>query len=93
MTSKEKAKQLVERFEILSDSSLNKEIIKAFEGTEFKGSKFSAMFRFAKNYRAKKCALIYVNGILNELKSWKSSYMGNERIKYYEEVKQEIEKI
>jgi len=47
-------------------------------------------------YKAKKCALIAVDNILNNfgsLTDGKSHYCDYATIKYYEEVKQEIEKL
>ena len=42
--------------------------------------------------RAKQCALICVDELLNELK-WLNNYEDKDRVEYWQEVKQEIKKL
>ena len=44
-------------------------------------------------YNAKQCALIAVDEMLNELNEWTDKFGWINRIKYLQEVKQEIEKL
>lgn len=41
----------------------------------------------------KKCALIYVKGLIEQASKWKSSYMGREEYEKLVNIKKEIEKL
>ena len=90
MTPKEKARELVDRFHPVSKGSLNEDVIKDFEDKkiEYKNSKFTAMMRYSHKYHAKHCALICVDEMIKESKSQLFP-----RIIYWNEVKQEINKL
>jgi hypothetical protein len=93
-----KAKELVSKFLKNSRSDLYDEVFKAHKlrhGNE-KG-RISVFMDFSKKYHAKKCALIAIDEIINALKLtekiqqhpigvWKAQ-------EYWQEVKQEIEKL
>jgi hypothetical protein len=93
MTPKEKAVELYEGFINYSQQCINDEIITQFnlENPAYKGSKFVALMGFSKKYNAKKCALIAVDYLIKEQTMWQNGEVNP--ILYWQEVKQEIEKL
>ena len=83
MDSKEKAKELVDRF-------LEETPVKDFTKLTVEESS-NELLRDLQV--AKQCALICVDEKIKTLESWRRSYMGKEQIEYLKEVKQEIEKL
>ena len=77
MTPKEKAKQLVKCFKYEDNLGIAKNT--GIEGID--------------ENQAKQCALILVNEMLNNFLSNKTTAYGRERYHFWQQVKQEIEKL
>lgn len=95
MTPKEKAEELVGKFKEYSQQSLDQNTINEFDirKIEYTGSRFGAMMRFSKLYNAKQCTLILIDEMLNNFLSNRTTEYGRERYHFWQEVKQEIEKL
>lgn len=100
MTPKKKTEELVDKFKEHSKQSLDQNTINEFDirKIEYIGSRFSAMMRFSELYNAKKCALIAVDEIIIQweyIDTYLSDLGGelNPNLKYWYNVKQEIEKL
>lgn len=78
MTPKEKAIQIIEKY------------------CEIIGNKKGVLVNFLNDsiwQKAKQCALIAVDEIIEQLPEWSIDYEIQEQHKYFKEVKQEIEKL
>lgn len=65
--------------------------IETGEQSEFYMEDFS--FGDGSHNPPKKCALIYIRGLIEQASKWKSSYMGREEYEKLVNIKKEIEKL
>jgi hypothetical protein len=101
MEAKQKAKELVDRFSQYCDGSIDDEVFAAYDIKFGKGKrKFIDVAKFAKFYHAKQCALIAVDEIIKSSPSLPilsdNGTFGSdieESTKYWNEVKEEIQKL
>ena len=93
MEAKQKAEELVNKFKNYSRSSIDSEIAREFNLKEIKytKSKFTAMMRWSRTYHAKKIALIAVDEILDL--SIGHFDDNSDYVNYWQQVKQEIQKL
>ena len=93
MEAKEKAKELVDRFSIYCDGSIDDEVFAAYDIKFGNGKrKFIEVAKFAKFYHAKQCALIAVDEILKAI-DWHDFETPNNELKNWNEVKDAINKL
>jgi hypothetical protein len=85
-TPKEKAEELVSKFKIYADDNY------ADDTNPYYGQ-ILANKRIVLHNSAKQCALIAVDEILNNFLSNRTTEYGRERYHFWQEVKQEIEKL
>ena len=93
-----KAKELVDKFLKHSVGSLNTELIEKFnkKHPDFTGSKWKALWDFAKLERSKQCALICVDEIVKTVRRYEygqGERVDSEDYTYWQEIKKEIENL